>query len=185
MALEVNMKEDLEKIYADVSEWVKFAEAKHAGAIVLWTALIAAAFTADKFYCLCDTLQICIFAALFFGMAISVFALMPFTNNIEWLKALCYLIYENKSDKQNAIFYRSIFVLVGKPSLGIDARVDNYKNLLKNKYGSLPQGALVTDYVKQIIQVSTVASIKTFLFSISTWYLLVFVIVSFLYIVIF
>ena len=175
-----DIKEDLEKIYSDVSEWLKFAEAKHAGALALWTALIVAAFSVDNFYLLSDPLQICIFAALFFGMLINVFAMMPFTNRIYWIRKLCYNKYKGYSG--NLVFYQSVFVSVGSPEKSLDDKVSKYKEMLKEEYGCLPQGKLITDYIKQIIEVATVASIKTFLFSVSIWYLGVFIIVSFLYI---
>lgn len=181
MSQETDIREDLEKIYTDISEWLKFAEAKHAGALVLWTALIVTVFSADKFYLLCDSLQICIFAALFLGVIINVFALMPFTNRIKWLRKLCYKRYEKYSG--NLVFYQSVFVSVGLPNSTLDEKVNKYKEMLKEEYGCLPQKKLTTDYIKQIIEVATVASIKTFLFSISTWYLCIFVITSFLYII--
>lgn len=183
MNQETNIREDLEKIYTDVSEWLKFAEAKHAGLLALWTAFIVAAFSLDKFYDLCEQIQICTFIALFLGMMINVLALMPFTNRIRWLKSLCYIRYKKYSG--NLVFYQSVFVSVGKPGLPLNEKADKYKEMLKEEYGCLPQGKLTTDYIKQIIEVATVASIKIFLFSVSTLYLCLFIVVSFLYIIIF
>lgn len=176
-----DLKDDLEKIYGDISEWLKFAEAKHAGALVLWTALLAAAFSADKFYLLCHLQQVCLLAALFVGMLISVFALIPFTDRVYWIKKLCFNKYKKYTG--NLIFYQSVFVSVGSPEKSLDDKVSKYKEMLREEYGSLPQGKLITDYMKQIIEVATVTTIKTFLFSISAWYLVVFIIASFLYIV--
>lgn len=160
-----DLKADLEKIYGDISEWLKFAEAKHAGALVLWTALLVAAFSADKFYSLCDLKQVCLVAALLVGMLINLFAMIPFTNCIYWIKKLCFNKYKKYTG--NLIFYQSVFVSVGSPEKSLDEKVSKYKEMLREEYGSLPQGKLITDYMKQIIEVATVTSIKTFLFSIS------------------
>jgi hypothetical protein len=65
----------------------------------------------------------------------------------------------------------------------LDEKVSKYKEMLREEYGSLPPGKLITDYMKQIIEVATVTSIKTFLFNISAWYLVGLIILSFLYIV--
>lgn len=176
-----DLKEDLEKIYSDVSEWLKFAEAKHTGALVLWTALLVAAFSTDEFYSLCDLQQVCLIAALFVGMLINVFAMIPFTNRIYWIKKMCFDKYKKYSG--NLIFYQSIFVSVGSPEKSLDDKVNKYIEMLKEEYQDLPQGKLITDYIKQIIEVATVTTIKTFLFGISAWYLVIFIIVAFLYVV--
>ncbi|MBR5597605.1 MAG: hypothetical protein IKW30_09395 [Lachnospiraceae bacterium] len=174
------VKEELKNIYSDVSEWLKYAEVKHAGILVFWTALVVAAFSVDKFYNLTDELQIYILLAMVLGILINIFALVPFTNRIKWLKKMCYNRYKEYAG--NLVFYQSIFVSVSLPNLTLDEEADRYKEILKEEFGYVPQGKIITDYIKQIIEVATVATIKTFLFSISAWYLCLFIIIAFLYI---
>lgn len=178
-----NVKDDLEKIYSDVSEWLKFAEAKHAAALALWTALVVGALSSDKFYELAAAWQNCILSLLLIGMAINIVALTPFVNRVEWLKKDCYNKYKTHSD--NLIFYQSIFVSVYTPNSTTDTRVDKYKDILKQEYNQPITGKLTTDYIKQIVDAATVATIKTYLFSVTSWYLAMILILTFLYIYIF
>ena len=171
--------QDLKDIYADVSEWLKFAEAKHTAALAFLSAVIVAVLSTENFYKLDIIYQRAIIILLLLGLLINIFSFLPFTNNIKLLKNDCYRVYSK--EKGNLIFYKSIFVSVGSPDLKLSDKVNNYKNFLKQEYGQKPQGKLITDYIIQIIQVATVASIKTFLFSIIVKYIVILIILAVLF----
>ncbi len=170
-----NIQEDLEKIYADVSEWVKFAEAKHAAALALWTALIVAVISLDGF---AESMKSWVFCAvliiLVIGMLINVVSFVPFLNMSKVMRRVCYWWIDNhKPLNNNLIFYQNIFLMVGGPTLSLQQRCDNYKNKLKSFNLSIPQDVRIDSYIEQIVSVSEVAAIKMFLFDIVARYIFV------------
>ena len=47
---ETETMQEIQNIYTDVSEWLKFAEAKHAGLFAVWTAVLIAVMSIDGFF---------------------------------------------------------------------------------------------------------------------------------------
>ena len=182
---EWKMIEDLEKIYADVSEWLKFAEAKHAAALALWTALIVAVISVDlssgiNFKCYCVMLLIFIF-----GMMLNVISFIPFLNRAKKLGDWCYKkISKKRNATNNLVFYQNIFLISGSPALDFNIRIDKYKDKLKLKYSTMSRDTLLDSYIEQIVSVSTVATIKIFLFDLVAHYILCLVFAAFICIII-
>lgn len=72
---ERNSLEELKYVYADVSEWLKFLEAKHAGLFAVWTAAIIALFSIEQFYNLTTWKQVILIIVAGVGIIISAIAL--------------------------------------------------------------------------------------------------------------
>ena len=166
------MLEELQKIYTDVSEWLKFIETKHAAVFAVWTAMLIAVLSIDAFWDLELYKMILILIPLFVGIIINLLAFMPFLNRWTCLKEHCYKIYDNNQSMcNNRVFYQSIFVQTYVSGQGTDAAVVKYKNLFQSSSDSFWQEVLAEDYMRQIVEVSTVATIKVYLFGISVKYL--------------
>lgn len=182
---ETNIEDHLEKIYNDVSEWLKFAEAKHAAALALWSAIIVAVMSVDlvssmSFMCYCILL-----IALLLGMLLDIVSFIPFLNRNKRLGDFCYnSIKKRVGVTNNILFYQNIFLLAGSPILGIDVRLQRYKSKLKLKYHNISQDMLIDSYIEQIVSISTVATIKVFLFNIVARYILFLVFVAIVCIII-
>lgn len=78
------MKEEIKSIFQNVNEWLKFAEAKHAGLLVLNSGVIFGIFTIYKDYQSSLPKMIILLALIFFGlsMLLSIVSLFPRTHNI-------------------------------------------------------------------------------------------------------
>lgn len=100
--------DEVQKIYNDVSEWLKFAEAKHAGLFAIWIALLIGVVSTDLFSTLNMTLQVIIIIVILLGSSINLFSFVPFLNRFVWLKNHCFKKYS--SIGENVVFYQSIFV---------------------------------------------------------------------------
>ena len=80
------------------------------------------------------------------------------------------------------MFYQDVFVAAGYKEDRSEA-VEEYRKLFSKKVGRIVQGELVDEYFQQIVDVSTVAIIKIYLFGISVRYifiLLLIVIIGFI-----
>ena len=166
------MLEELQKIYTDVSEWLRFIETKHAAVFAVWTAVLIAVLSINEFWNLELYQMILILIPIVMGILINLLAFMPFLNRWSALKERCYKINQNnQSMGNNRVFYQSIFVQTYVNGQGTDAAVSRYKDLFRNCSNLPVQGGLEEDYMRQVIEVSTVASIKVYLFGISVKYL--------------
>lgn len=180
-----NLKEDLEKIYADISEWLKFAETKHAAALALWTALIVAVMTEEIVTSINFTYYCILVILLIAGMLLDVVSFIPFLDRKKLIANKCYKRIKKKTTiTDNLVFYQNIFLVAGSPKLALDIRVENYKNKLKLQYNAIPQDVIINAYIEQIVSVATVATIKVYLFNIVARYILCLVLAAILCIII-
>lgn len=167
--------EELRAINNDVSEWLKFGEAKHAGVFAVWTALVIAIISSETYWRQDNEIKMIIIIPLI-GILISCLAFLPFTNRIAVIKGLCYIKYKNIKS-ENILFYQNIFIVAGcekDRKMGID----NYKKLLKRNYEIEMEGELIDNYIQQIIDISTVATIKFYLFNWSIKYIVISVVLA-------
>lgn len=163
---------EVQKIYNDVSEWLKFAEAKHAGLFAIWMALLTGIVSTDLI--LNIEIQIIIVIVILFGSSINLISFVPFLDRSEWLKSNCYLKYS--SIGENAVFYQSIFVRTYKNN--IEDSIQEYKNILMRRGLTNLDNKLTIDYLRQIIEVSTVGTIKCYLFNLAIKYTVVAMLVA-------
>ncbi len=166
---EKNISEELAKIYGDVSEWLKFAETKHAAVFAAWIAILIAALSIDKFYALSIFWNVVIIIPILVGMAINLMAFMPFTNRSKMLRNRCKTVYGHI--EENCVFYQSIFVHTYNENWKLKEQMEKYKTMLESSFEHPAYTKLDDDYVTQIIEVSTVATIKIYLFSLSVKYI--------------
>ncbi|MBQ8559670.1 MAG: hypothetical protein IJ439_06800 [Tyzzerella sp.] len=164
-----NVLEEIQKIYSDVSEWVKFLEAKHAGLFAFWTALLIAVITSDVFAQMKIFWQLIVLVPIFIGSIINLISFIPFMNRLKWMRKKCYKKYSGLT--RNAVFYCSVFVNTYSEEGDIDKSVEKYCKILKEYFVQDIEGKLSMDYMKQIIEVSTVATIKAYLFGCATIYI--------------
>lgn len=165
---EMNIIDELKSIYADVSEWLKFAETKHAALFAFWTALLIGVLTSDYYNTLDIRLRYVIIILILIGGILNLISFVPFLNRIEILKKYCYKKYKNCSD--NKIFYQSIFIDTFSVPYNVDESVKKYQNSLGITSEDIKNNKLLKDYMRQIIEVSQVATIKYCLFSYSILY---------------
>lgn len=159
--------EELQKIYTDVSEWLKYAEAKHAGLFAVWIAVLGVLVSWNGFSGIEISLKVSLIIVVCVGIMIEVFAFWPFLNRINFVKKWCYKKYSNFGG--NVVFYQSIFVDTYSEN-NISESIDKYKVILQSKNMEV-NNELMGDYVRQIIEVSTVGTIKIYLFNIATTYI--------------
>ncbi|MBS6161140.1 MAG: hypothetical protein KIC52_07800 [Firmicutes bacterium] len=174
--------EEVQKIYNDISEWLKYAETKNAGVFAVWTAFLIGIATSDIYWELHIYIQILLLFPLLFGLMLTTLTFLPFLNRISFLKQMCYRKYKGTRKQKNILFYQDVFVAAGYKEDRSEA-VEEYRKLFSKKVGRIVQGELVDEYFQQIVDVSTVAIIKIYLFGISVRYifiLLLIVIIGFI-----
>lgn len=78
------MKDEIKSIFQNVNEWLKFAEAKHAGLLVLNSGVIFGILAIYKDYQSCLPKIIILLTLIFFGlsMLLSIVSLFPRTHNV-------------------------------------------------------------------------------------------------------
>lgn len=170
-----NMKqldaEELQKIYSDVSEWLKFLEAKHATVFAVWTALLIAIVTTDFGTAISVFWKTTAIVACVLGILINLISFIPFLNNCKLLRYLCHKHYLKKTT-DNIVFYQSIFVNTYIKKSETETRLDKYEKQLKQRFDYATNNKYLKDYLNQIIDVSTVATVKAYLFQISVSYIM-------------
>ena len=72
--------------------------------------------------------------------------------------------------------YQSIFVKTYKDN--IDESIEEYKKILARKGFGVINDNLINDYIRQIIEVSTVGTIKVYLFSLAVKYTVIVMIIT-------
>lgn len=158
--------EELRSIYSDVSEWLKFAEAKHATLLAGWTAVFAIVAGIDDFRVSCPKVYFAILIVIVIGLMGNIAAFIPFVNRCEWISKKCFNHYE-KETNDNCIFYQAIFIK------SYNKKSDEYAKIF-NELSDLPiQSKLEKDYVSQIVNVAKVATIKTYMFYLSAVYAMI------------
>lgn len=166
--------DEVQKIYNDVSEWLKFAEAKHAGLFAIWMALLIGIVSTDLFLMLNMPLKVMIIIVILLGSSINLFSFVPSLNRFKWLKSHCFKKYS--SIGENVVFYQSIFVKTYKDNM--NDSIEEYKKILTRKGFGTIDGDLINDYIRQVIEVSTVGTIKVYLFSSAVKYTVVIMIIT-------
>lgn len=177
----MNSLEELKSIYADASEWLKFLEAKHAGLFAVWTAALIAMFSTEQFYDISIFLQGVMVAVVCGGLLIDLIALAPFLNQRERIKnKLQKATYEKyKMYDENAVFYITVFSKTYNTNTDYRAEsVRRYKDILLQRGFQDLDTQLYIDYMMQIIDVSTVGSIKAYLFNLATKYSVIVMVVG-------
>ncbi len=158
---------EVEKIYQDVSEWLKFAEAKHAGLFAVWVAVLGMTVKLDGLQGMGKTFQTAFIIAVCIGILIELLAFFPFLNRVSFIKRMCYKKYCRYSG--NAVFYQSVFVDTYSNG-NVSEAVDKYMYILQQRGLITDSSILVKDYVRQIIEVAETGTIKIYLFSIAAKY---------------
>lgn len=168
----LNIINELQKIYNDVSEWLKFLEAKHATVFAVWTALFIAVVTSDTFQLFDVFYRAIIICIILLGIGINAISFVPLLNRSLLMRKICYKKY-SKVDMSNIVFYQSIFVNTYVASKDLQERVNKYKVMLCERFDCTLKelgDTYMKDYMEQIIEVSTVATIKLYFFQISSKY---------------
>lgn len=159
--------EEAQKIYADVSSWLNFCELKHAGMFAAYVALFIAVVQLDIEVWV--GARVLVLAALMPCLICNAISFIPLLNYKERLKKKSWQSTMLNSN-ENRVFYRSIFqkshnIVNGKLN---DVRPD-YKNLFMSGFpgAQLAPGSLLDNYLDQIVEVSSVAAIKYYLFGLA------------------
>lgn len=173
--------QEIQNIYTDVSEWLKFAEAKHAGVFAVWTAALIAIISIDGFLNKITVVKGMILAVILIGILINLISFLPFLNRFTFIKKLCFHKYQSYTG--NSVFYQSLFVDTYSEK-GLQDSVEKYSKILKGKGLKLCNSELEKDYLKQIIEVSTVGTIKVYLFGIAVTYVFVVLLVCLMAIIV-
>lgn len=166
----------------DVSEWLKFVEAKHAGLFAVWTALMIAIISNNHLGDKITVGKAIIFIVVIIGIAINALSFMPFLNRCKGIKRFCYNKYAKQLIDGNLIFYQEIFVATYSDN--IQDSLKKYEKAFEDKELQLQDNKLAMDYLKQIIEVSTVGTIKVFLFNIAVRYIMTILFLSVCFIVV-
>lgn len=147
-----------QNIYQDINEWLKFAEAKHAALLAAWIALWIGIISLEIENSYVIVQQVALF---FIALCASInfLSFFPFLNKSDIIKKLCLKEYDAAPD--NILFYISIFIQSADQNV--------YKTNFMNSLGgtNISSSGLLDHYLNQIIDVSTVATIKVYLFAIS------------------
>lgn len=157
-----NAIQEMKDIYSDISEWLKFAEAKHAGFFAAGIAIIA--IILDK--CQGVNMKSCL--AIIIPVLImlpSLISQIPFLNGHPTLVKRTVKYYSNKNimqnNGQNNVFYLSIFIRSQTHS-------NTFKATYLNQMGATDHSdILLNSYLDQIVEISKVASIKYYLFHVA------------------
>lgn len=154
--------QELKDIYSDVSEWLKFAEAKHAGFFAAGIAVVA--IILDK--CQGISVKSCLAIIIPILLMIpSLISQIPFLNQHPFLVRKTAQYYKKKNIAEN-IMQNNVFYL------GIFIRSQADLNMFKSEYlqqirAEDQSDILLNSYLDQIIAVSKVASIKYYLFEVA------------------
>lgn len=168
--------EEVQKIYGDASEWLKFIETKHAGLFAVWTAFFIAVITSDFFGNIEIFFKAIIIIPILIGILIDLASFVPFLNQSKMLRKRSYKYYSKNTG--NMVFYVSIFIDTYSEEKDIEYSVERYKTIIAEENYDDLNTKIVTDYVKQIIDVSTVATIKAYLFNLATKYTSLIIIIA-------
>ncbi len=147
------MKEDIKDIFQNINEWLKFAEAKHAGLIVLNSGIIFGILSVYKDYKTIIDWHIILLIIIFIGISIilSLISLFPITNNDTKNK--------NKNVPINLYFFGSLSKL----------NETDFKNELLKTNANYKFDKFEKDIINQIIINSRIATRKYKLFIFAIW----------------
>lgn len=166
--LEKNTLAELKTIYTDISNWLKFAEAKHAAFIAVIIGILSLVKDIHE-TTICG---IGIFVTLCMGLP-SIIAQMPFLNRKDFIRKSVTKYYRNKRINSNILFYLSIYLESQK------GRQQFKTEYLARMGVSNSENIFIDSYLEQIIDISEIATIKYYLFEVAMKML---VVVSIIYI---
>lgn len=152
--------ENMRDVMLDISEWIRFLEAKHAGFIAADIAIIVVLL--DKTRGNENWIWYLVIVLLLLDMLPSIYAEIPFMNQVGILVKHVRKYYNKKQPAPNSLFYISIFV---HSQHDLEKFRKDYIFIMGEKSGHIEK--LENDYLSQIIELSKVASIKTYLFYIA------------------
>ena len=148
---------ELKDIYKDVSEWLKFAEAKNIASITLLIFILTQIFdgniSANNFSN--EISYYILRLVMISSLCIGVISYIPFLNRFKLVKWLVkkYCERRTKESKENIVFYLKCALKQDDNILNLLGVPDEEKN-----------NVIISSYVQQIIQVSKVTATKLFIF---------------------
>lgn len=160
------MSIEIKKIYEENIQWLNFAELKNGALLTLCVATLGFIIQLNLNVCLKNIAIIFVMIILL----ICICSFIPFLNQNKYIKKLAYKSYSKKYNSSlidnNVIFYVNIFL----------SNKQVYKKALKDilEKPNYSFSKLDNNYLNQIIQISTIASIKYFIFKWGTYLYLVF-----------
>lgn len=166
------MREELKAIYDENIQWLNFAELKNGALLTMMLALLG----------IITQIEMSIYITTFFAVfsiviaCICILSFVPFSNRLKFLSNYIKEEYAKKNtgslNSKNIIFYVEIFV---------DGK-DRYKEALikvLNQNSNYPFSLLEENYIEQILQISTIASIKYYLFKKAVMFLMIMLMIAF------
>ncbi len=169
------MLDELKDIYKDNINWLTFAELKNGVIITVSGVFLGIINTCIKN----NYIKSCFFILCVITILISGMSFIPFLNNSKLIKNIAKKHYikcgnKNCKDSENIIFYIAVFLST------MEIYISSLKEILigSNTYELT---GLEKNYVTQIYQISTIASIKYYFFKCACY---VFAIMLFLFILI-
>lgn len=167
----------LEKIYTDVKEWLKFAEAKNGALITFNTACLFFLFDClikNKF---CKSLLIVYCIGLLISTSILLISYIPKLKNIDLTEYICSNFIKKQSKTNNFLFYKNIslysetdllneYIALFNPDLNLENL--NYDKIL----------------ISQIKAISNIALKKFLLFDLALYIIIFLIIISALILII-
>ncbi len=162
------MKDDIKSIFQNVNEWLKFAEAKHAGMIVLNSGIIFGILSIYKDYKTIVSWELIIVIIIVFGISIilSLISLFPITKNKTTNKTT--------ETTPNLYFFGSLSKL----------NENEFKSELQKSYPNYQFNRIDEDIINQIIVNSNIATKKYKLFKIAVWFTTIGLVLPMLYLII-
>lgn len=160
--------EEMHKIYTDVSEWLKFIEAKHAGLFAVWAAILIAVISSNEFWYIIAWKKTIVIVIILVGLLLNMVSFFPFLNNMCFIKRRCYRRYY--PTKENSVFFQAIFIISYNEEKN-ESSIEKYRDILISRGITLPNNMLAVDYLHQIVDISVIAVIKTYLFEIAIKYI--------------
>ena len=155
------IKQTLKSIYDENIQWLTFAELKNGALLTIMVAIIG----------IISQIDMSLWVKSFFMVysiviiLICIFSFIPFLNQKELVKkcAKCWYkkTYKGSFASNNIVFYAEIFT---------DGK-ENYKRAVKkilNLNASYSFSAIEKNYIEQIIQISTISSIKYYIFKMAS-----------------
>lgn len=160
MGAYIVMIDEIKIIYEENIQWLNFAELKNGALMTACIAILAVVSQLNIYFYLKCVLMI--FSALVSIVCMTSF--IPFLNQNEWIKKLAKKKFKRKNQSSlkdnNIIFYVNIFL----------SDKDDYKKALieiVNNGKDYTFNRLENNYISQLMKISTIASIKYYIFNVA------------------
>lgn len=144
------MKEELKYIFGNVNEWLKFAEAKHAGLIVLNSAIIIGVFSSNSKYFENWSVYISLIAL---GLSIlsSLLSQFPATSN--------FLVRYKEKENPNIYFFGDL----------AEIKMNNFITEFKKSFSDFDANSSDKNLINQILVNAKITSTKFKIFKFCCW----------------